>query len=69
MRGPWSLAVLDAVQTQSKKTACPNNLQPNRRQSTVMQAATHGEEKEKQGELALSQHSCVCGWTAHVTRV
>lgn len=69
MRGPWSLAVLDAVQTQGKKTACPNNLQPNRRQSTVMQAATHGEEKEKQGKLALSQHSCVCGWTAHVTRV
>lgn len=39
--------MLGAVEAQSKETAFPNNLQPNCRQSTAMEAAAHGEEKEK----------------------
>jgi len=69
VRDPWILTVLGAVEAQSKETAFPNNLQPNCRQSTAMEAAAHGEEKEKknQGEPPLSLHSCVRGWTAHIT--
>lgn len=36
---------------------------------TAMEAANRRKEKDKQGEPTLSQHSCVRGWTAHVTGV
>lgn len=55
--------MLGAVETQSKETAFPNNLQPNCRQSTAMEAAAHGEEKEKKksGRTPIKSAQ-LCAW-------